>query len=54
MIAVAAVFGFSSGAIISSGLLAITQCTDDAKNIGMYTGVGMVLVSLLVLVGSCE
>ncbi|CAM1511032.1 Fc.00g085450.m01.CDS01 [Cosmosporella sp. VM-42] len=51
IIAVAAVFGFCSGAIISGGSVAITLCTDDPKNIGTYMGVGMALASFAALAG---
>ncbi|KAH6889185.1 major facilitator superfamily domain-containing protein [Thelonectria olida] len=51
IIVIAALFGFSSGAIISGGSVAITLCTDDPKNIGTYMGVGMALASFSALVG---
>lgn len=51
IIVVASLFGFTSGAIISGGSVAITLCTDDPKNIGTYMGVGMALASFAALVG---
>ncbi|KAH8688145.1 major facilitator superfamily domain-containing protein [Ilyonectria robusta] len=51
IIAVATLFGFTSGAIISGGSVAITLCPDDPKNIGTYMGVGMALASFAALVG---
>jgi MFS family permease len=46
-----ALFGFFSGAIISGGSVAIASCTDDAKNIGTYLGMGMAWTSLAPLIG---
>ncbi|KAM5354202.1 hypothetical protein ACJ41O_000852 [Fusarium nematophilum] len=51
IIVVSAFFGFCSGAIISGGGVAITLCTDDAKNIGTYMGVGMALAGFAALIG---
>lgn len=51
IIAIAIVFGFSSGAIISGGSVAITLCADSPKNIGTYMGVGMALGSVAALIG---
>lgn len=51
IIGIAAAFGFSSGAIVSGGSVAITLCTDDPKNIGTYMGVGMAIASFSALLG---
>ncbi|KAL4866280.1 hypothetical protein BDV12DRAFT_210629 [Aspergillus spectabilis] len=46
-----ALFGFFSGAIISGGSVTLASCTDDAKNIGTYMGMGMAWTSLAALIG---
>ncbi|KAL4922782.1 major facilitator superfamily domain-containing protein [Aspergillus aurantiobrunneus] len=46
-----ALFGFFSGAIISGGTVAIASCTQEAKNIGTYMGMGMGLISISGLIG---
>ncbi len=51
IIAIAIVFGFWSGAIISGGTVAFTLCTDSPKNLGTYLGIGMALASFSALLG---
>ncbi|KAL4781679.1 major facilitator superfamily domain-containing protein [Aspergillus varians] len=46
-----ALFGFFSGAIISGGTVALSSCTQDARNIGTYMGMGMGWVSISALIG---
>ncbi|KAM0452310.1 hypothetical protein ACHAO4_005520 [Trichoderma viride] len=51
IIAYAAVFGFTSGTIISGATVTITSCADDPRNIGTYTGMGLALGAVGVLIG---
>ncbi|KAI9163788.1 riboflavin transporter MCH5 [Paramyrothecium foliicola] len=51
IIVLAVFFGFSSGAILSSGSVAIIECVDDPKNLGTYMGVAMSFASLSALMG---
>ncbi|KAL4881190.1 major facilitator superfamily domain-containing protein [Aspergillus karnatakaensis] len=51
VIVFAALFGFFSGAIISGGSVTLASCTNDAKNIGTYMGMGMAWTSLAPLIG---
>jgi MFS family permease len=43
--------GFSSGTIISGASAAFTICTDDARNMGTYLGMGMGVGSFAALIG---
>ncbi|RFU81223.1 hypothetical protein TARUN_970 [Trichoderma arundinaceum] len=51
VIAYAAVYGFTSGTIISGATVSITGCTDDPRNIGTYTGMGLAFGSIGALIG---
>ncbi|KAL7937220.1 MFS general substrate transporter [Trichoderma chlorosporum] len=51
IIVFAVVFGFTSGTIISGATVSITGCTDDPRNIGTYTGMGLALAAVGALVG---
>ncbi|KAL4789487.1 major facilitator superfamily domain-containing protein [Aspergillus venezuelensis] len=51
VIVFSALFGFFSGAIISGGTVALASCTQDAKNIGTYMGMGMAWTSIGSLIG---
>ncbi|MCJ1404982.1 hypothetical protein MMC11_008208 [Xylographa trunciseda] len=51
IIAFAALYGFFSGAIISSMALCLLSCTDNPKNMGTYMGMGMFVVSIAALIG---
>ncbi|KAJ9142962.1 Riboflavin transporter MCH5 [Pleurostoma richardsiae] len=44
-------FGFSSGAIISGGSVAMTLCPSDPSHIGTYMGQGMALAATATLLG---
>ncbi|KAL2260314.1 hypothetical protein VTK26DRAFT_5712 [Humicola hyalothermophila] len=44
-------FGFMSGMIISGASAAVSICTNDPRNIGTYTGMGMAIGSTAALVG---
>lgn len=50
IVVLAVSFGFSSGAILSGASIAVTQCTDDPKEIGTYMGQGIALASVSVLI----
>ncbi|KAL7945480.1 major facilitator superfamily domain-containing protein [Trichoderma barbatum] len=45
------VFGFTSGTIISGATVSITGCTNDPRNIGTYTGMGLALGAIGALIG---
>ncbi|KAM6486770.1 MFS monocarboxylate transporter [Trichoderma simmonsii] len=51
IIAYAAVFGFTSGTIISGATVSITGCAKDPRNIGTYTGMGLALGAIGALIG---
>ncbi|KAK5993709.1 Aspyridones efflux protein apdF [Cladobotryum mycophilum] len=51
IIAYTAVFGFSSGTIISGATVSLTACVEDPRNIGTYSGMGMALGALGSLIG---
>ncbi|PTB69519.1 MFS general substrate transporter [Trichoderma citrinoviride] len=51
IIVYAAVFGFTSGTLISGATVSITGCSPDPRDIGTYTGMGLALGALGALVG---
>lgn len=51
IIAVAVVFGFCSGAIISGFSTALTLCVENPKDMGTYMGMGMALASFSSILG---
>lgn len=51
IIAYTAVFGFTSGTIISGATVTITSCAVDPRNVGTYTGMGLALGAVGVLIG---
>jgi MFS family permease len=51
IIAYAAVFGFTSGTIISGATVSITGCTNDPRNTGTYTGMGLAFGAVGALIG---
>ena len=51
LVVYAIAIGFSSGTIISGGSAAFTICTDDARNLGTYLGMGMAVGSVAALIG---
>lgn len=44
-------FGFTSGAIVSGGTVALSMCPDDLKDMGTWMGQGMAIASLAALLG---
>ncbi|OJD30874.1 monocarboxylate permease-like protein [Diplodia corticola] len=51
VIAFAALYGFSSGAVVSGFTVALAFCADQPKNIGTYMGMGMAVASIAMLIG---
>ncbi|EHK26035.1 uncharacterized protein TRIVIDRAFT_63367 [Trichoderma virens Gv29-8] len=51
IIVYAAVFGFTSGTIISGATVSITGCASDPRNVGTYTGMGLALGAVGALIG---
>ncbi|KAK1759062.1 major facilitator superfamily domain-containing protein [Echria macrotheca] len=51
LIAYSIAFGFASGTIISGGSAAFSICTDDARNMGTYLGMGFAIGSIAALIG---
>ncbi|KAL6879048.1 MFS general substrate transporter [Trichoderma novae-zelandiae] len=51
IIVYAAIFGFTSGTIISGATVSITGCTPDPRNIGTYAGMGLALGAVGALIG---
>jgi len=51
LVVYAVAIGFSSGTIISGASTAFSICTDDARNVGTYLGMGMAVGSIAALIG---
>ena len=51
LVVYAVFFGFTSGTIISGALAAMSECVDDARDLGTYMGMGLGTASVAVLIG---